>query len=483
MDETWAKIKTNRMILIMNIVICGALTAGYISDLFRARKTLAFVATIIFIMAVQMIVNVIVFKRNKDSRVFRFVSILGYLIILCFPVFSSTSSFTYVYAFPMLVLYALYYDVVFIRNAGIGLFILNILKVIYQVYHGYTSAIDVSSYIVQLACVSIFSIGLYYLTDLTVKINNERVAYLLETNNNISALAQKAEEVSKAEAALLNNIAQIIPSFVTESRHIAGGAQALAQGTTEQAVSVDELSTAIIEISNMAKENSRLTSVTLNESMESSRLMNACTEQAGYMLEAMRMIEEKSNIILKTTKVIDDIAFQTNILALNAAVEAARAGQHGKGFAVVAEEVRNLASKSAEAAKETSNLLESSSHSVEEGSRIAEKVSESMKSVVGIAQINAENIARVQSLSTSQSEAIAQINSSIATMSRIIQQISETATDSAASSEEMSSQADRLGRLIYDFRHGNSFQTDMQSDSMLLKINNNTAIETFSDKY
>ena len=460
MDEAWAKIKTNRMILIMNLVICCALAVGYLSDLLRARKTVAFVATIIVIMAVQLVINMVVFRKNKASDSFRFFGIAGCFVVYCFPMFSSTSSFTYVYAFPMLVLYVLYHDLVLLKIAGIGLFILNVLKVGFQIYHGYTDTMDISSYIVQLGCVVIFSAGMYFLTKLTIKINNERVAKLLETNNNISELAQKAEAVSKAEAELLRNIAEVIPSFVSASKQIAGGAQALAQGTTEQAVSVNELSGSIVKINGMAEENSHLTSVTLDEAQESRRLMDACAEQVGYMLEAMRMIDDKSRNILKTTKMIDDIAFQTNILALNAAVEAARAGQHGKGFAVVAEEVRNLASKSAAAAKETSDLLMSSSQGVENGNRIAEKVSASLQSVVAIAQMNAEHIARVQSLSVSQSEAITLINASIDKMSQIIQQFSATAEESAASSEEMSAQADYLGDLIDDFQHRSNSTAD-----------------------
>jgi Methyl-accepting chemotaxis protein len=453
MDETWSLIKTNRMILIMNIIICLALTAGYISDLARGRKTLFFVVTIIVIMAVQLIINIIVFRKNNASQTFRIFSIVGHFVIYIFPMFSSTSSFTYVYAFPMLVLYVLYFDVVFLRNMGIVLCIINVLKVIYQIYHGFTSNIDVSSYIVQMACIVIFSAVLYYLTALTMKLNNERVAKILESKDNISELARKAEESSKAEAELLENIAAIIPSFVTASKQIANGAQMLAQGTTEQAASVDELSNSIVEINDMAIENSRLTSTTQEEAQESKRLIDACTEQVRSMLDAMQTIDEKSKTILKTTKVIDDIAFQTNILALNAAVEAARAGGHGKGFAVVAEEVRNLASRSAAAAKETSELLESSSRGVEEGNRIAEKVSTSLQSVVEIADANAEHIARVQALSSDQSEAIKEINSNIDMMSRVIQQTSATAEESAASSAEMSGKADYLGVLIKDFKN------------------------------
>ena len=236
------------------------------------------------------------------------------------------------------------------------------------------------------------------------------------------------------------------------AQQIADGAQNLAQGSTEQASAIEELSASIVAINGMAKENSEIATTVLNEVQEAGRLMGGCTEQMNQMLAAMVTIDEKSKDIFKTTKVIDDIAFQTNILALNAAVEAARAGQHGKGFAVVAEEVRNLASKSAEAARETAILLESSLRSVEEGNTIVEKVNDSLQLVADFVHKNAEKTASIQTNSVSQSCSMEQITIGVEQVAQVVQQNSATSEESAAASEEMRSQSASLQELIASFK-------------------------------
>ena len=238
----------------------------------------------------------------------------------------------------------------------------------------------------------------------------------------------------------------------TGSKQVADGAQALAQGSTQQAASVQQLASSISDVANRTKENADLAeqAAKLADTIKSNAERGS--RQMDEMIAAVNEINDASGSISKVIKVIDDIAFQTNILALNAAVEAARAGQHGKGFAVVAEEVRNLAAKSAEAAKESSGMIENSIDKAQLGVRIAGETAESLTEIVS--GINESNrlVGEIAKSSDEQTTGIDQINIGIDQVAQVVQQNSATAEESAAASEEMSSQSTMLQELISQFK-------------------------------
>ncbi len=246
------------------------------------------------------------------------------------------------------------------------------------------------------------------------------------------------------------------------ARQISDGGQALAQGTTEQASSIQELTASIEEVADETKQNAEhanhanalVIDVRKNAEMGNAQMEN--------MVSAMVEINESSKNISKIIKVIDDIAFQTNILALNAAVEAARAGQHGKGFAVVAEEVRSLAGRSAEAAKETTGLIEGSIINVEAGTQIADETAGSLKVILGKMEEVAGIVGNIAQASNEQASEISQINQGIEQVSQVVQTNSATAEESAAASEELSSQSQLLKGMVEDFELKKQRKQDKQ---------------------
>ena len=169
------------------------------------------------------------------------------------------------------------------------------------------------------------------------------------------------------------------------------------------------------------------------------------------MRQAVQEISEAGQSIEKIIDVIDGIAFQTNLLALNAAVEAARAGQHGKGFAVVAEEVRSLASKSAEAAQNTHGLIANTVAKSTLGAQVAGEAVASLAKIIEEIKESGQIVSKISESTQSQNDMIKQIKDEIERISRIVQQNSEAASKSADASEKLNRQTAVLKQLLVDF--------------------------------
>jgi methyl-accepting chemotaxis protein len=291
----------------------------------------------------------------------------------------------------------------------------------------------------------------------------------LEINSNylgnFQAIKDALNNITNHLSATMSDINVAAGQVEMGSQQISDGGQALSQGTTEQASSIQELTASIEEVASETKRNA----MNANEANELAINVRSNAEvgnsQMVKMITAMSEINESSHNISKIIKVIDDIAFQTNILALNAAVEAARAGQHGKGFAVVAEEVRTLAARSAEAAKETTGLIEGSIDKVDVGTKIADETAESLAEILKQIEKVTGLVGKIAQASNDQASEIAQITQGIEQVSQVVQTNSATAEESAAASEELSGQAQMLKQLVDAFKLKNqtgSYQNTSQ---------------------
>ena len=233
---------------------------------------------------------------------------------------------------------------------------------------------------------------------------------------------------------------------------MADGAQTLSQGATEQAASIDQLNDQISTISKKVDNTADFAANAMKVVNDTGDKIRECGDEMSQMLTAMDDINKSSAEISKIIKVIDDIAFQTNILALNAAVEAARAGNAGKGFAVVADEVRNLAAKSAEAASQTTSLIENSIESVKRGADIAHETAGTLDKIVKNASLISDEVSKISDASNEQASEIRRVSQGVEQIAAVVQSNTATAEESAATSEELSGQSGVLRNLLAHFK-------------------------------
>ncbi|MBN2897953.1 MAG: HAMP domain-containing protein [Clostridia bacterium] len=257
---------------------------------------------------------------------------------------------------------------------------------------------------------------------------------------------------------IIGNLNDVFFEFSKASEQVATGADQVAnssqmssQGAMEQASSIEEITASITQLTEQTRENSQ-NAVMANELSQNAKLnANEGEAKMTNMMKAMGDIKQSSENIHNIIKVIDDIAFQTNILALNAAVEAARAGEHGKGFAVVAEEVRNLAARSAQAVKETTELIQESISNVNYGNDTVAKTAEALSKIVSEIDKVSSIVNDISKASSEQTFALEQINEGVNQISTVTQMNSATAEESASASQQMSSQATILREKISEF--------------------------------
>lgn len=274
----------------------------------------------------------------------------------------------------------------------------------------------------------------------------------IDTKDEIGILAATFSKMTDNLNDVMTKISTAAEQVATGSKQVSDSSISLSQGATEQASSVEELSASLEEISSQTKINAENAKEANNIAEIAKHNAKDGNTQMKEMLKSMGEINEASINISKIIKVIDEIAFQTNILALNAAVEAARAGQHGKGFAVVAEEVRNLAARSASAAKETTSMIEGSVNKVQEGTKIANETADALNEIVeNIAKV-ANYVDSIASASKEQSLGIEQINQGVIQVSTVVQENSATSEESAAASEELATQAELLSEQVLKFK-------------------------------
>lgn len=285
---------------------------------------------------------------------------------------------------------------------------------------------------------------------------------MADGNFNIKSHANHVGDFEEIETALgkvvrdlshtLNEINEVSELVASNAGQISDGAQALTDGATDQASSIDELQSTIATVSEQVEKNA----TNANEANDKAKIVGedimASNTQMQKVVDAMETINQSSIQISSIINTINDIAEQTNLLALNASIEAARAGEAGKGFAVVATQVGTLATQSAEAAKNSNDLIAQALHAVEDGKQVVDDTAAKLLASVDKTNELVANIGEINEASEQQSEALKQISEAANQIAAVIQENTAMAEESSASSEELAAQAEKLKNLISVFQ-------------------------------
>ncbi len=267
-------------------------------------------------------------------------------------------------------------------------------------------------------------------------------------------------EISRSFRGIISSLSSAMRDIDNNAKNVqrgaedlSGAAMQLAEGATDQASAVEELTATIAEISEKIRINAENADKTMLIVSEMNNRVIESNEHMKNNTEAMDKIRVASDKIAAIISSIEDIADQTALLALNASIEAARAGEHGKGFGVVATQVGALADQSSEAARNTKDLIQNAIAAVEEGIQLANSTADSLLSVVENANVVNKSMEEIAIASDDQAEAAAQVSQGINQIAEVVESNSATSQESAAASEELSRQADMLKKLVGKFQY------------------------------
>lgn len=385
--------RTNRVVLLINLLINLITFTGYLVEVLRGERTLSYLLIFSAIIFVPFIIALVVYRKNPTSTSFKFITLIGYLFFYLYVSFTSIHIITFIYFFCIILMYYLYLDFKLLLVSCITALIINIARIGYNIFVlGLNSERNITEYMIQMGTLIVFSLSITLSTKLSILFNKESMENILMEKKK---QAEILDDVLKIAASIEKN-AQDVYSIVEKSaegsdiisnaiNEISSGVMHTAESIQKQSAMSKNIHSLIVNTSELSDHMEALSKESLsalNEGIEHVRELSEkaliANDKSQYAHRKMQELTEKANEIQSITEIITGISEQTNLLSLNASIEAARAGENGRGFAVVADEIRKLAMQSKDSATSIAEILES----------LGRKATRTSESVMMLKEIN-----------------------------------------------------------------------------------------------